>query len=291
VPNQGAHCDSSHGTIGGAVAAAGSSDTILIGPGIRFASITTSKRLRFEGAGPKSTTIKSLNGPACGLRGGGTVTSLAARGGPGAAAIAIDPAALGKLAFNVEGVSAQGGDEANPGDSPGLGLSVTADFNEWPTVFLREGTFRAGAGDGFYHAALSFAGNATRAELEGIEAIGLDCNGIRASADAELEMTDTAARGRRWAALGDGDYQVRRSRLGRKLLTRKRRSTRFPLPAPRSGPSRDSDRTAGSQEARQASLRSCAHAEIRRAHANAPAATAHAFAPPTIREPVPHRDG
>jgi hypothetical protein len=104
VPSQGAHCDLSHGTIGGAVAAAGSSDTI----------------------------IKSLNGPALRLRGGGTVTSLAARGGPGAAAIAIDPAALGKLAFKVEGVSAQGGNEANPGDSPGLGLTVTADFNEWP---------------------------------------------------------------------------------------------------------------------------------------------------------------
>jgi hypothetical protein len=46
------------------------------------------------------------------------------------------------------------------------------------------------------HAALSFAGDATRAELEGVEAIGLDGNGIRASADAELEMTDTAASGR-----------------------------------------------------------------------------------------------
>jgi hypothetical protein len=161
----------------------------------------------------KATTIRSLNGPALRLRGGGTVTSLAARGGPGSAAIAIDPAALGKLAFNVAGVSAQGGNEPNPGDSPGSGLTVTADFNERPTVFVDGGTFRAGAGDGFYHAALSFAGDATRAELEGVEAIGLDGNGIRAAADAELEMTDTVASGRVGAALGDGDYQVRRSRL------------------------------------------------------------------------------
>ena len=73
----------------------------------------------------KATTIRSLNGPALRLRGGGTVTSLAARGGPGSAAIAIDPAALGKLAFNVAGVSAQGGNEPNPGDSPGSGLTVT----------------------------------------------------------------------------------------------------------------------------------------------------------------------
>ena len=213
VPNQGAQCDSSHGTIGGAVAAAGTSDTILIGPGTRFASITTSKRLRFEGAGAKATTIRSLNGPALRLRGGGTVTSLAARGGPGAAEIAIDPAALGKLAFNVTGVSAQGGNEANAGDWPGSGLAVTADVNERPTVFVDGGTFRAGAGDGFYYAGLSFAGDATRAELEGVEAIGLDGNGIRTSADAELEMTDTVASGRVGAALGDGDYQVRRSRL------------------------------------------------------------------------------
>jgi hypothetical protein len=212
----GAACDSSHATIGGAVAAAGSSDTVLIGPGQYLASITTSKRLRFEGAGAAATTIKSFNGPALRLRGGGTVASLAARGGGsgdhGAAAILIDPAAAGKLAFHVNDVDARGGKEGVAQGSPGSGLTVTAAFNERPTVFVDGGTFRPGAGGGWV-AAMSFAGEATRAELDGVLALGLEGSGIRATGDAELEMTRTAASGTVGASLWDGDYVVRRSRL------------------------------------------------------------------------------
>jgi hypothetical protein len=39
------------------------------------------------------------------------------------------------------------------------------------------------------------------------------------------------------------------------------------------------------------STRRPARSQSSSAHANTPAATAHAFAPPTTREPVPHRDG
>ncbi len=212
----GVDCDSSHGTIGGAVAAAGSSDTVLIGPGQYLTSITTSKRLRFEGAGAAATTIKSLNGPALRLRGGGTVASLAARGGGsgdhGAAAILIDPAAAGKLAFHVNDVDARGGKEGVAQGSPGSGLSVTAAFGERPTVFVDGGTFRPGTGEGFV-SAMSFAGEETRAELDGVVALGLDGPGIRATGDAELEITKTAASGTVGASLRDGDVVVRRSRL------------------------------------------------------------------------------
>ncbi|MET0511192.1 MAG: hypothetical protein ABW135_05875 [Thermoleophilaceae bacterium] len=167
VPAQGPQCDASYATIGAAVAAAASADEILIGPGTHMASISTSKRLHFDGAGAHATTVESLNGPALRLRGGGTIASLAVHGGTngddGSPAIRIDPAAVGKLAFHVVDVVARGGDEADPDGAPGGGLSVWGDFNERATVFVDGGSFRAGAGEGFYFAAMGFGGTHVRA--------------------------------------------------------------------------------------------------------------------------------
>jgi hypothetical protein len=222
VPVSGPGCTSSYATIGAAVSAASTDDTIRIAAGTYSESISTTTRLNFVGAGSGATTISPASGSALSLSRGGSVRSLrviGATGFFGSTALLLQPDVDGTFAYTVADVVGTGGNGTDPFFGIG-GAGLYASSSSAARIVnlsLSGGAFRAGVSTSvFQGTGLALNGRALTATVANTSAVGPASpggDGFAASGGSTVDVTGLSAQGHNAAQLGDSTVTLRRSVL------------------------------------------------------------------------------
>lgn len=222
VPAPAAGCDSAHATIGAAVDAADDGDAVRIAAGRYEESVSTGKRLVFEGAGSggaaPATVIESPAGPALELSGGGIVRSLRAVGAAdldGGTGIVLGNVG-GYASYWLRDVAAIGGDAQDVSrGAPGPALVAASSGSPIDLRIVRS-SFGGGRGMVFGAGVVQLSGPDLLASIDRSSVSGSDNGsmaGLTATGGVTVDVTETAIRAQLPAHLADGKLAIERSRL------------------------------------------------------------------------------